>query len=196
MKIHPNSVAILVVGAMIVAPVADARQNSRGLPGVQEEGNAGRAAGAATKVLLQEGTEVHLKLAQKLTSKTATVGEPVEFVLAEDLKVGEDVVARKGTRTLGVVTEGKKSEKQKNEAKQLSMGFDHMRVGDSIVKLRGQKSSVGKRDTGKMVTFTILFGLSGLAATSGKKFMIAEGTPATAYVDKDIELPVLPAGTP
>jgi len=143
------------------------------------------------RALLKEGAEVHLKLAQTLTSRTATVDEPVEFVLAEDLQVSGDTVARKGTRVLGTVAEGKKSESERRDASSLSVRFDHMKVGSRMVKLRGQAAATGKRDAAKMVTLGILFGLAGLAAASGKKFTIAEGTPATAYVDEDIELPIL-----
>jgi len=148
------------------------------------------------KARLKEGAEVHLKLAQTLTSRTATVDEPVEFVLAEDLKVDGDIVARKGTRVLGVVAEGKKSEKERSDSSALSVRFDHMRVGRQTVKLRGQAVATGKHDAAKMVTLGILFGLAGVAAASRRKFTIAEGTPATAYVDEDIDLPVLAPNPP
>jgi|SRR5215467_64365 len=147
----------------------------------------------AQKVMLKEGTEVHLKLAQTMTSKTSSVGEPVEMVLAEDLAVGPDVVARKGTRVLGTVVAGKKTEKQKNEATELRVRADHIKVGESFIKLTGEQAGLGKRDKGKMVTYGILFGLSGLLASSNKKFVIPEGTPATAYVQEDISLPILAA---
>ena len=99
---------------------------------------------AAKRAVLKEGTEVHLKLAQTMTSKTSSVGEPVEMVLAEDLK---------------------------------------------------EQAGVGKRDKDKMVTYSILFGLSGLLAASNKTFVIPEGTSATAYVQEDISLPILPASS-
>jgi hypothetical protein len=143
--------------------------------------------------VLKEGTEVHLKLAQTMTSKTSTMGEPVEMVLAEDLTVGEDIVVRKGTRVLGTVAAGKRTEKQKSEAHELRVRADHIKVGDSFIKLTGEQAGVGKRDKEKMITYGILFGVSGLLASSNKKFVIAEGTPATAYVQEDIALPVLPA---
>jgi len=147
----------------------------------------------AKRAMLKEGTEVHLKLAQTMTSKTSSVGEPVEMVLAEDLTVGEDIVARKGARVLGVVVAGKKTEKQKTEAHELRVRADHIRVGESLIKLTGEQAGVGKRDKDKMVTYTILFGLSGLLAASNKTFSIPEGTPATAYVQEDISLPTLPS---
>ena len=150
---------------------------------------------AAKRALLKEGTEVHLKLAQTMTSKTSSVGEPVEMVLAEDLRVGEDIVALKGARVLGMVVAGKKTEKQKSEAHDLRVRADHIKVVDSFIKLTGEQAGVGKRDKDKMVTYSILFGLSGLLAASNKTFVIPEGTRATAYVQEDISLPILPANS-
>jgi hypothetical protein len=195
MTIYRNLVSTLLLGVITHNEPELAAQEPSAISGKQERQYPEMTASPnQEKVTLKEGTEVHLRLAQKLTSKTATVGEPVEFVLAEDLKIGEDIVVRKGTRAIGIVTKGKESEKQRKEAAQLSMQFDHVKVGDSIVQLRGQQSAKGKRDAEKMVTFTILFGLSGLLASSNKKFVIPEGTLATAYVDQAIELPVLASG--
>ena len=143
------------------------------------------------KVWLKEGTEVNLKLAQKLSGKGAYVGEPVELVLAEDLKVGDAVVVRRGARVLGTVVAGKESEKKRNEAHQLSMRVDYLKADDAKIKLRGQKIAEGKRNKDAMVAGTILLGVSGLLMTSEKHYAIPEGSPVTAYVDEDIELRVL-----
>jgi uncharacterized Zn ribbon protein len=139
-------------------------------------------------LLLKEGTEVNLKLAQKLSAKSAFVGEPVELVLAKDLKVGDAVVVKQGARVLGTVVAGKESEKKRNEAHQLTMRVDFLRAGNAKIKLRGEKVSEGKRNKDAMIAGTIFLGLSGLLATSGKHYMIPEGSPVTAYVDEDIEL--------
>ena len=148
------------------------------------------------KLLLKEGTEVNLKLAQKLSAKSAVVGEPVELVLAKDLKVGDAVVARQGARVLGTVVAGKESEKKRKEAHELAMRVDFLRVGDAKVKLRGEKDAEGKRNKDAMVAGTIFLGLSGLLATSGKHYMIPEGSPVIAYVDQDIELQSVAAQVP
>ena len=62
----------------------------------------------ATKaaVVLREGTAVHLNFAQQVTSKRARNGEPVELVLANDLKVGNRIVVPAGARAIGVVVRG------------------------------------------------------------------------------------------
>ena len=142
-------------------------------------------------IVLREGTEVNLKFAQKLTSKGAVVDQPVELVLSEDLKVLDYIVVKRGARVLGTVIAGKESEKKKAEAKALAIRVDFLHSGDYKIALRGDKVAEGKRNKDAMVAGTILLGISGLIATSGKHYVIPEGTPLKAYVDQDIELPVL-----
>jgi hypothetical protein len=60
------------------------------------------------KVLLAEGTEVALRMAQDISSRAARPGEPIELTLAEDLKVGDAIVAKAGARALGEVVQGKR----------------------------------------------------------------------------------------
>src|SRR5258708_8694929 len=102
--------------------------------GEQQKPETGNAAGEK-RALVKEGTEVHLKLAQTMTSKTSTVGEPVEMVLAEDLKVGENVVVRKGVRVLGTDVAGKKKEKNKYEARSLRVVAGHNNIAGSVIEI-------------------------------------------------------------
>jgi hypothetical protein len=141
--------------------------------------------------VLREGTEVNLKFAQKLTSKAAVIDQPVELVLAEDLRVLDHTVVKRGARVLGTITAGKESEKKREEAKFLAIRVDFLHAGENKIALRGDKIAEGKRNKDAMVAGTILFGVSGLIATSGKHYVIPEGTPLKAYVAQDIELPVL-----
>ena len=60
-------------------------------------------------VTLPEGTEVSLKLAQDVNSRAAKPNEPIELSLAEDLKVGDIVVAKAGAR-IGLIKHGKNVE--------------------------------------------------------------------------------------
>ena len=63
---------------------------------------------ASNVVTVKQGTEVRLKLGQRLSVKTSTINEPVELVLDEDLKAGDVVVANKGARVIGRVTGAKR----------------------------------------------------------------------------------------
>lgn len=189
-KVVPGILVILV--ALLSFPAVGQEAPAQKQKPVQEAAEP-TAAPPANKVLLKEGTVINLKLAQRLSAKSAVVGEPVEMVLAEDLKVGDAVVVKQGARVLGKVVAGKESEKKRNEAHQLAMQVDYLRVGDAKIKLRGQRIAEGKRNKDAMIAGTIFLGLSGLLITSGKHYVIPEGSPVTAYVDEDIELPVVDA---
>jgi len=137
--------------------------------------------------LLRDSTEVPLKFASCLTSKTAHEGDPVELVLAEDLKVGVAVVAAKGSHAVATVSSSKKAGMMGRPG-ELSVQLQHLVVGDNRVRLRGTKGREGEGKVGTTVALTVLFGPIGLIK-HGKNIEIAEGTPLTAYVDQDIWLP-------
>src|ERR1022692_2957698 len=61
------------------------------------------------RLVLKEGTEVSLRFAQDLGSKSAVEGDPVTLTLAEDLIVDGAVVARAGANAVGEVTNAKKA---------------------------------------------------------------------------------------
>jgi len=157
-------------------------------------GSAGSASSAAPfqSVVLKEGTEVDLKFAQNLNSKTAVKGDLVEFVLDHDLTVADAVVVKKGARVLGKVIEGKESEKKRG-AHEVIVSLAYLKAGNARVKLRGEIGGKPKADTDTTVGLTVLFGVSRfLIAQSLKQFEIKEGTPLKAYVAEDVELPVRP----
>jgi len=49
-----------------------------------------------------------LKYAQSLSSKTAVEGDHIELLLAQDLKVGDAVIAKVGAKAVGHVTRAKR----------------------------------------------------------------------------------------
>ena len=147
--------------------------------------------------VLKEGTEVKLKFAQKLSSRSAVIGDPVELVLDEDLKVGDAVVARKGARARGTVMLGKESEKKRAGAHELAIRLEYLKAGDTRVKLRGERGAKGKVNKGATVGLTLVFGLTGLLiGLSTKHFEIQEGTPVSCYVAEDVELKAAPEASP
>src|SRR5437016_14261261 len=65
--------------------------------------------GQDDKFPLKEGSEVSLIFADNLSSKTSVVDDKVNFTLDEDLKSGDTIVAKKGTKAVGTVTAAKKA---------------------------------------------------------------------------------------
>lgn len=138
------------------------------------------------KLLLKEGTDVKLKFAEDLSSKTAADGDPVNLVLDEDLKVGDVVLVRAGAKATGTVTNAKKAGMM-GKAGELNMRLEHLKAGDERVRLRGSKGKEGEGKEGTTVALTVLFGPIGLIK-HGKNVEIKAGTPLAAYIDQDVAL--------
>jgi hypothetical protein len=137
--------------------------------------------------LLRDSTQVALKFAADLTSKTSHEGDPVELLLDEDLKVGDSIVAAKGTHAVATVSTAKKAGMM-GKAGELSIQLQYLVVGTNHVHLRGTKGREGESKTGATVALTVIFGPIGLIK-HGKNVEIPAGTSLTAYVDQDIWLP-------
>ncbi|MHB1672864.1 MAG: hypothetical protein ACYCSP_01300 [Acidobacteriaceae bacterium] len=145
-------------------------------------------------VMLREGTDVPLKFAQALSSKSAAEGDPVAFTLDDDLKVGDVVVAKAGSKAFGEVSNVKKSGMM-GKAGELNVRLDYLKVGDSKIKLRGTKDREGASGATGAIVLTVLFGPIGLIK-HGKNIDIPLGSPLKAYVADDISLPPAPPAPP
>lgn len=135
------------------------------------------------KIVLREGSEVRLKFSQELSSKTASEGDTVNFILAEDLSVGGVVVAKAGDKAVGTVSNVKKAGMM-GKGGELNVRLEHLTADDTRVRLRGSKGKTGDDKTGQAVALTVLFGPIGLIK-HGKDIVVKEGTPLSAFVDED-----------
>src|SRR5271155_3408498 len=140
----------------------------------------------ASGCLLREGTQVDLKFSSELSSKTAHIGDTVEFQLDADLKVGDSIVVPKGAHAVATVNDAKKSGMMGRPG-ELSVQIQYLLVGDNHVRIRGTQGREGDSKTGAAVALTVIFGPVGLIK-HGKNVVIAAGTPLTAYVDQDVWL--------
>ena len=141
--------------------------------------------------MLREGEDVQLKFAQDISSKTAADGDPVAFILQDDLKVGDVIVAKAGSKAFGEVTNAKKSGMM-GKAGELNVRLDYIRVSDGKIRLRGTKAKEGESGTTGAVVLTVLFGPIGLIK-HGKNIDIKEGTSLKAFVADDVALPPIAA---
>lgn len=146
-----------------------------------------QAAEPPAKLILKEGTDVKLKFAQDLSSKTAADDDPVNLVLDEDLKVGDVTVAKAGAKAVGTVTHAKKAGMM-GKGGELNLRLEYLLVGDTRMRLRGTKGKEGEGKVGTAVALTVLFGPIGLIK-HGKNVEVKQGTPLLAYVDQDFTVP-------
>jgi hypothetical protein len=147
------------------------------------------AVGVPSPLMLKEGTEVPLVFAEDLNSKTAVDDDKVNMTLAEDIKVDDVVVVRKGAVALATVTNAHKSG-MLGKPGELSIRLEYLKTDDRRIRLRGSKGKEGEGKVGATVALTVLFGPIGLIK-HGKNVEIKAGTPLTAFVDEDY--PIQPA---
>ncbi|HEX3966372.1 MAG TPA: hypothetical protein VHW70_00265 [Edaphobacter sp.] len=141
---------------------------------------------ASGKYMLRDGTDVNLQFAQDLSSKTSSEGDPVTLTLVDDIKVGDVIVAKAGSKAIGEVTKAEKSGMM-GKAGELNIRLDYLKAGDTKVKLRGTKGKEGESGVTGTVVLTVLFGPLGLIK-HGKNVEIKQGQTLHAYVGDDIAL--------
>lgn len=141
---------------------------------------------ALGKYMLHEGSDVNLRFAQDLSSRTAADGDPVLLTLVDDLKVGDIVVAKAGSKAFGEVTNAKKSGMM-GKAGELNLRLEYLKAGDTKIKLRGTKGKEGESGTTGAVVLTVLFGPIGLIK-HGKNVDIKEGSALHGFVGDDVAL--------
>ena len=139
---------------------------------------------ASGRYMLREGEDVNLVFAEDLSSKTSSEGDPVTLTLADDLKIGDVVVAKAGSKAFGEVTKAEKSGMM-GKAGQLNLRLDYLKVGEGKIKLRGTKGKEGASGTTSAVVLTVLFGPIGLIK-HGHNVEIKKGQALHAYVADDI----------
>jgi hypothetical protein len=184
----------------VYAPGMAAQQATPATSATSEQATPAPAAGQAApatpaKVTLKEGTDVNLKLAQSLSSKTAATGDSVELVLDQDLIVDNALVAKKGSRAVATVSNAKKAG-MAGKGGELNLRLEYLKAGDTRVKLRGVQAKNGDNKTGATVGLVVAFGVLGFMK-HGKQAEVKEGTPVKAYIDEDVQLASLgPAPQP
>src|SRR4051812_48435427 len=159
---------------------------------------AGASAYAQT-VKVPEGTEVVISVEDKLSSDTNKEGDRFSISLADDVILADGAKLPAGLKGAGEVTHAKKKGMM-GKPGELNVRFDYLKMGDTKIKLRGQKGAEGDARYGTTITLTVLFGPLGLIK-HGKDVEIKPGQKMTIFTDSDatIELPgapVTPVATP
>jgi len=183
-------VAESVLEAMLAAKNPPGAAQPASGAAATSEGAAAESAGplcGPNGCLLREGTPVPLKFLSGLSSKTAHDGDTVEFLLDDDLKVGDSIVVPKGAHAVATVSEAQKAGMM-GKPGELSVQIQYLLAGGTHVRIRGTQGREGDSKTGTAVALTVIFGPIGLIK-HGKNVVIAAGTPLTAYVDQDVWLP-------
>lgn len=139
---------------------------------------------SSSAVTLNEGSILKVALNDDISGKEVSVGQKINFSLAEDIIQGNTIVLRKGLKVVGTVTEAAKSKGLGKKGK-LSFSIDYLYLENGkVVKLR---SDVTKKlnGSGALVATTAIL-LTPLALfVKGKNAKYEKGEVFEAYVDEN-----------
>jgi hypothetical protein len=141
------------------------------------------------KVTLLQDTPARLIFGAYVTSKTALVGDRIPLTLADDLKVGNVVVAPRGSLTFALVTQADPSSKGGGPG-DITFEVDSLPANGSVIRLRGFATKEGEARPPNGAFLIPIVGPFTLLK-HGTDAEIMKGTPFTGYVDADTL--VLPA---
>ena len=143
--------------------------------------------GSNNAIKIPDGEKVRLTLEDDISSSTANRGDRINFVVAEDFKVGEIVVIAKGSSASGTITEAKKKG-MLGQGGRLLMSIDQVKAVDGQnVRLRATSGREGDDKLGKTVAVAVLAGPFALMV-KGKDIVVTKGTEYAAYIDESKEI--------
>jgi hypothetical protein len=135
---------------------------------------------------LADGTEVKLKFKQSISSKDAKTGDPVEFEVAEPIRIGNKVVIAQGAPAKGVVVEAQRSGMLGRKGK-LDIAIKEVTlVSGERVSLRASQKTGGGTAGGVIAVAALVSPLALLF--KGKNVNYDAGTEVSAFVEGNFEL--------
>jgi len=134
--------------------------------------------------VIPDGTEFTVVTVDEITSKTAAEGDPLNFKVAEDVKIDGQVVIAKDTLVKGIVAQAKKAGMMGRGGTLGIRVESSTTVDNQKIKLRSSKGKEGDDKTGTTVALVVLFGPLGFLK-KGKNAVIKPGTPIKVYTDEE-----------
>ena len=134
-------------------------------------------------ITIPDGTEIKIVTTEEISGQKVVEGDPLNFKVAEDVKIDGKTVIAKDSIVKGSVSAAKKKGFM-GKGGELSVRIETTQtVDDQKLRLRASKSGQGGDNMGSTIALTVLFGPLGLLR-KGKEAKIKAGTVLTAYSDE------------
>jgi len=143
---------------------------------------------ATVNRVLPQRTPVHLVFASDLSSKKADVGDKIPLTLADDLKVGDVVLVKKGAPAVATVTDADGTHIL-GVPGEIAFEAESLNVDGVLVKLRGGAARLGRDREGGAAVSALFVPVAGLFLVHGHDAEIQRGASFVATVSEDTPLP-------
>jgi hypothetical protein len=176
-----------VATAGVPAPVAP-RPEPSPTPVAAPTAEAAVTAAPGATLRLPANTVVELEMVDAVSSRTSKPKDFFRLRVAEDVRVDGRVLIPAGTEALGQVVHAAKSGSG-GKAGELILAARAIKLPRGDVKLRSGFGAAGQQRTGAALATTIAVGVFGLFV-HGKELLLPAGTPVSARVAEDTDLPL------
>jgi hypothetical protein len=140
----------------------------------------------AKSLVLAKNMPVPLLFAAEVSSKTAEVGDKIPMTLADDLKIGDTLVAAKGSPAVAIVIQVDKTGAG-GAPGVITFKADSLIAGSTVVKLHHSATSEGEANPPNAAVLIPVVGPF-TVFKRGKDADIKPGTPFTALVRADTQI--------
>jgi hypothetical protein len=147
---------------------------------------ASAAATQANEIKIVEGTDIRLRLLDKLSSASSVEGQRFNLEVDNDVMVDGVVAIPRGAKAVGTVLAVHKRG-HIGKAGELNVQLDYVLVGEQHVRIRAASGKEGDSKVGSAVALTVLFGPLGLLKR-GKDVEMNPGTMFSGYVDETVTI--------
>jgi hypothetical protein len=148
-------------------------------------------ASLGSDVILENGTKIRMKLVDKVSSGLNQEGDEVNFIVAEDVRLGDLVLIKEGARATGIISELINKDRI-GKAGKLTINLDYARaVNGKKIPLNGTVNKKGEDKVLLSIGLTILmpvlpFGL----LFRGSDATLPAGYQVQARTDRDVKISI------
>jgi len=139
------------------------------------------------EVVIPDGTEFDVVTVDEISSKTASEGDPLTFKVADDVKIGGQVVIAKDTIVKGTISNVEKSGHMGKSGKLGIRVESTIAVDGQKVRLRASKGKQGDDKTGSVIALS-LFVSPLFLLKHGKDAKINAGTRIKVFSDEETKV--------
>jgi hypothetical protein len=143
----------------------------------------------SNEVVIPDGTEFTIVTVDEISSKTASEGDPLTFKVAEDLKIGGQIVIAKDAIVKGTVSTAEHSGHMGKSGKLGIRVESTTAVDGQKVRLRASKGKQGDDKTGSVIALTLLVSPLFLLK-HGKDAKIKPGTTIKVFTDEEAKIKI------
>jgi hypothetical protein len=151
-------------------------------------------------LIIRDGTPIRLRLNRSLSSENVQTGDKIDFDVMDEIRVADQLLIPRGVKAIGAVTDAE-HKKRMGRGGKLSVALEYIALANGTkVALRASQETRGGGHAGAMTAgivatamFVSLPAAPVFLLIHGKAAVMPEATELTAYVDGDVQRPLIEA---